>query len=53
MAIIYDKEPVKLTPLAEIKRIIQNTMKVKGISATEARKSLGVKRYEKSLFFIT
>jgi hypothetical protein len=33
--------------LAEIKKIIQDSMREKGLTATEARKSLGVKRYEK------
>jgi hypothetical protein len=32
-----------------IKSIIRKNMKKKNISSTEARKSLGIKRYEKSL----
>jgi hypothetical protein len=33
--------------LMEIKRIIQESMKEKGLTAEEARRSLGIKRYEK------
>lgn len=37
----------KLTFMNDIKAIIRKTMKEKKITPTEARKSLGMKRYEK------
>lgn len=40
-----DDEP-KLTCLSDIKRMIQDSMKMNGITAKEARKAFGIKRYE-------
>lgn len=41
-----ETDPEKLTFMSDIKNIIQQSMKEKGVSAKEARKTLGDKRYE-------
>ncbi len=45
--LIKDKPTPKTSTMATMKTIIQNSMKQKGITSIEARKSLGIKRYEK------
>jgi hypothetical protein len=47
MAVARKAENEKLLFMDDIKSIIRKNMKKKGISPTEARKSLGVKKYEK------
>lgn len=41
------KQIEPLTCVNDIKNLIQQSMKEKGINAKQARKSLGIKRYEK------
>jgi hypothetical protein len=47
MAIARKVENEKLSFMDDIKSIIRTNMKKKGISPVEARKSLGIKKYEK------
>jgi hypothetical protein len=46
MATVVEKETDKLHFMDDIKKIIRDTMNEKGLSPKEARKSLGVKKYE-------
>lgn len=41
-----DSEPDKLAFMDDIKSIIQQSMKKKGVSAKEVSRTLGIKRYE-------
>lgn len=45
--LLKEKEPSKLFAMANMRQLIQNSMKQKGLTSNEARKSLGIKRYEK------
>lgn len=45
--LIKEKTTPKASTMAKMKTIIQKSMKQKGITSVEARKSLGIKRYEK------
>lgn len=45
MGVTKREEP--LTCMSNIKNLIQQSMKEKGITPEQARKSLGIKRYEK------
>ncbi|ADG81780.1 hypothetical protein Tfer_0988 [Thermincola ferriacetica] len=45
--LLKEKEPNKLFAMANMRQLIQNSMKQKGLTSNEARKSLGIKRYEK------
>jgi hypothetical protein len=47
MAIAQRMGNEKLSFMDDIKSIIRKNMKKKGISPAEARKSLGIKKYEK------
>ncbi|GIN23120.1 hypothetical protein [Siminovitchia fordii] len=46
MATAVKEETDKLNFMDDIKKIIRDTMNEKGLSPKEARKSLGVKKYE-------
>ena len=41
-----NSEPENLAFMDDIKNVIRQSMKEKGISSKEARKTLGIKRYE-------
>lgn len=44
---MVEKQAEPLTCMNDIKSLIQQSMKEKGINSKQARKSLGIKRYEK------
>jgi len=47
MAIAQRNDSEKLSFMDDIKSIIRTNMKKKGLTPAEARKSLGIKKYEK------
>lgn len=40
------EEPERINCMSNIRKIIQDSMKEQGITSKEARKALGIKRYE-------
>ncbi|MGG3845505.1 hypothetical protein NSU02_14895 [Aeribacillus sp. FSL W8-0870] len=47
MAITQKADNQKLSFMDDMKAIIRKNMKEKGLTSAEARKSLGIKKYEK------
>lgn len=45
--IILEKEPKTLDCIIKIRDMTQKTIKAKGLTESDIRKSLGIKRYEK------